>query len=439
MNRKILRLALPNILSNITVPLLGMVDLALVGHLESAVHIGAIALGGTIFNFIYWGFSFLRMGTSGFTAQALGARDLREAIHWLARAIVVALAGALLILLIQKPIGWASFALFSSSREVEFWAARYFYIRIWAAPATISLYALTGWFIGMQNARFPMIITIAVNLLNIGFSSLFIFAFGMKSDGVALGTVIAQYVGLILAGWLFFRYYGRLIKRIDRLQVFNKEKIKKFFQVNRDILIRTLSLIFVFSFFTARSAARSDTILAVNTLLLQFFMIFSYLIDGFAYAAEALTGKYTGERNALLLKKTVRILFIWGAALSIPFSLSYLFAGKYLIYILTSNPEVIERVRPFMFWTAIIPLITYPAFLWDGIYIGATASRGMRNSMLVSVLLVFLPAYYLLQSPLGNHGLWLAMMLFMLSRGLLQTWLAQKEIFAFRKIQERDA
>ncbi|HDJ32966.1 MAG TPA: MATE family efflux transporter [Bacteroidetes bacterium] len=429
MNRKILNLAVPNIISNITVPLLGMVDLALVGHLDSAVYIGAIALGGTIFNFIYWGFSFLRMGTSGFTAQACGRRDLQEATLWLVRALGVGLAGAILVLLLQRPIGWLSFTLFGGSKEVEYWAARYFYIRIWAAPATITLYAFTGWFIGMQNARFPMIITLVVNLLNIGFNALLVLGAGMRSDGVALGTVLAQYSGLGTAIWLYMRYYRKSGRNIVILKVWDKDALKRFFLINKDILIRTLSLIFVFTFFTAKSASRGDIILAVNTLLLQFFMVFSYLIDGFAYAAEALTGKYKGGGNQPMLKKTVQYLFAWGFALSILFALSYLAGGEFLIRKLTSNREVIAVVQPYMFWTVVIPLITFPAFLWDGIYIGVTASAGMRNSMLISLVLVFLPGYYFLTPILGNQGLWLAMMLFMITRGVVQTILSKKVVF----------
>lgn len=429
MNRKILKLAVPNIISNITVPLLGMVDLALVGHLDSAVQMGAIALGGTIFNFIYWGFSFLRMGTSGLTAQAYGKRDLQETTFWLVRALGVGLAGAMLVLLLQRPIGWLSFTLFGGSKEVEYWAARYFYIRIWAAPATIALYAFTGWFIGMQNTRFPMIITLAVNLLNIGFNILLVLGAGMRSDGVALGTVLAQYGGLGTAIWLYEKYYRKTGRNVRIFKAWNTEAMKRFFLVNKDILIRTLSLIFVFTFFTAKSASRGDIILAVNTLLLQFFMVFSYLIDGFAYAAEALTGKYKGGGNLPMLTKTVRYLFGWGFVLSIPFALSYLAGGEFLIRLLTNNREVIAGVQPYMFWTGIIPLITFPAFLWDGIYIGVTASAGMRNSMLISLAFVFLPGYYFLTPILGNHGLWLTMMLFMASRGLVQTVLAGKSVF----------
>lgn len=346
MNKKILNLAFPNIISNITVPLLGMVDLAIVGHLESEKYIGAIALGGILFNFIYWGFGFLRMGTSGFTAQAYGARDLQETVVTLGRALTVGFLGAALVIILQVPIEKICFLIINGSPEVESLAVEYYYIRIWAAPATIGMYALTGWFIGMQNARFPMIISIVVNLINVVVSYILVYYGGMKSDGVALGTVIAQYLGLILGVILFVRYYGRLYKYWS-VKLFKKvEPFRRFMVVNRDILIRTLLLIFVFSFFTAVSAESGDAQLAINTLLLQFFMLFSYLIDGFAYAAEALVGRYTGSKNSTLLKKSVQHLFLWGLGISIPFSMVYLIAGNRLLYLLTSQVDVIALAAP---------------------------------------------------------------------------------------------
>jgi MATE family multidrug resistance protein len=429
MNKKILNLAFPNIISNITVPLLGMVDLAIVGHLESEKYIGAIALGGILFNFIYWGFGFLRMGTSGFTAQAYGARDLQETVITLGRALTVGFLGAALVIILQVPIEKICFLIINGSPEVESLAVEYYYIRIWAAPATIGMYALTGWFIGMQNARFPMIISIVVNLINVVVSYILVYYGGMKSDGVALGTVIAQYLGLILGGILFVRYYGRLYKYWS-IKLFKKaEPFRRFMVVNRDILIRTLLLIFVFSFFTAVSAESGDAQLAINTLLLQFFMLFSYLIDGFAYAAEALVGRYTGSKDSTLLKKSVQHLFLWGLGISIPFSLVYLIAGNRLLYLLTSQVDVIALAAPYLFWVGIIPLISFPAFLWDGIYIGATASRGMRNSMLISVLVVFIPTYYISSGIIENHALWFSLTIFLIARGITQSLMAKKEIF----------
>lgn len=429
MNRQILNLAIPNIISNITIPLLGMVDLAILGHLESEIYIGAIALGGLIFNFIYAVFSFLRMGTSGFTSQAYGENNPTEMILMFGRSMFFAIVGGIIIILLQYPIDLLSFNLLSGSNEVESLAKEYYYIRIYAAPASLGIMAMSGWFIGMQNAKTPMIIAILINIINIGANVAFVYGFGMKSDGVAWGTLIAQYVGLVTGIILFWRKYRSYFKYWESQLFFNLVKLKRFFKVNLDIIIRTLSLIFVFAYFTAESAKINDTILAVNTVLLQYLFLFSYLTDGFAYAAEALVGKYIGAKDNNNLKKVIVNLFVWGLVISIPFTLTYIFGGNYLLFILTDNPEVIAAATPYLFWIGLVPMITFAAFIWDGVYIGATASKPMRNALLISTFLVFLPSYYLLINPLGNHGLWLAIMLFMISRGVLLTLWARKHIF----------
>ena len=429
MNRKILRLAVPNIISNITIPLVGMVDLAVLGHLESEVYIGAIAVGGLIFNVLYWGFGFLRMGTSGFTAQAFGERNFNEVMNLLGRSILVALGGAALLIILMGPIAWISFSLIEGSAEVEALAREYYSIRIFAAPASLGLFALTGWFIGMQNTRFPMIIAILVNVLNVIFNLYFVYGLGMRSDGVALGTVLSQYSGWLMGLFLFFRYYRRMLKYWSRRALFQINALKKIFLVNRDIFIRTLCLIFVFTFFTSQSAATDDTILAVNTLLLQFFMLFSFVADGFAYSAEALVGRFIGAGNLSSLKKAIRLLFIWGFYISIPFTLAYAFFGEQILQLLTDNPAIIKASKPYIFWILFIPFAGFPSFIWDGIYIGATASKGMRNSMIIATLLVFVPVFFLTRAALANHGLWLALILFLVARGAGQTVLAKKDIY----------
>ncbi len=434
MNNRILRLAVPNIISNITIPLLGMVDMGLMGHLGDERYIGAVAVGSMIFNFIYWGFSFLRMGTSGFVAQDYGRRYFTGVMLTLSRALLVAGAGGVLLILLQKPISMLSFFIIDSSSEVEVLARQYFHIRIFAAPATIGLYALTGWFIGMQNARFPMMITIMVNILNLGFNLLFIKVFGMTSDGVALGTVIAQYSGLATGLFLLHKYYRRIFHYNMPSLVLKKKALLRFFNVNRDIFIRTLCLIFSLSFFTAKSASTGDTILAVNSLLLQYFMFYAYFVDGFAYAAEALSGRYYGAGNRGRLKESIRLLFRWGGGIALVFTITYLSGGRYLIYLLTNNETVISTAMTFFPWIILIPVITFPAFIWDGIYIGTTASVAMRNAMVISTVAVFLPAYYLLEPVLGNHGLWLAFMLFMVSRGVSLTAMAKRAVLNMRPI-----
>ncbi len=430
MNRSILKLAIPNIVSNITIPLIGLVDLALMGHLGSEVYIGAIALGGVIFNFIYWGFSFLRMSTSGFTAQAFGEGNKTESITILVRALLVSLLISLLILILQVPIAWASFKVIGGSAEVETLANEYFRIRIWAAPAALSLFVFSGWFLGMQNARYPMIIAIAVNVSNILFSMFFVFILNMKSEGVALGTVISQYIGLLIALVLFSIKYKNLLFMISRKGILDFKILVEFLRVNSDIFIRTFCIIAVFTFFTSKSASINNTVLAVNSLLIQLLLFFSFFIDGFAFAGEALVGKYVGARDISKLKKVVKLLFYWGAGLAVVFTIIYLPGVNLILKLLTSQHEVIESAQPFLIWVILVPVASFGSFIWDGIYIGATASKAMRNTLLGATFLVFVPTYYFLNPIFDNHALWMGMVLFMFSRGVIQTFLYRKAILS---------
>ena len=436
MNKKILDLAIPNIISNISIPLLGIVDMALMGHLESDVYIGAIALGSLIFNFIYWGLGFLRMGTSGFTAQAWGRRDLPETILVLSRAFLIALAISMILLVFQRPIEILSFAVLKGESRVEELAMAYFRIRVWAAPAALGQFALLGFFLGMQNARLPMVVLITTNIINVICNFVFVMELGMGSDGVALGTVIAQYSGLLTALFFFRRYFRKLLKYWSIKATIQWQKLREFLMVNKDIFIRTMCLVVVFSIFTARSASSDvhsegeETILAVNSLLMQFFMFFSFLIDGFAHASEALTGKFIGAHDRHSLAKTIRLLFIWGTGISVLFTLLYLLGGNAIFRVLTNNPEVIANARPYFFWVIMVPLASFTAFLWDGIYIGATAGREMRNAMLVSTLAVFFPVYILAGKLMGNHGLWLAFILFMVARSVTMQVLSNRAVYA---------
>mgnify|MGYP000500366421 FL=1 len=297
MNKKILQLAIPSIVSNITVPLLGLIDVAIVGHLGSAAYIGAIAVGGMLFNIIYWLFGFLRMGTSGMTSQAFGQRDLKEVTRVLLRAVGVGLFIALCLLLLQYPIRKIAFLLIDATPEVRELATVYFNICVWGAPAVLGLYSFAGWFIGMQNSRFPMFIAITQNVVNIVASLSFVYLLDMKIEGVALGTLIAQYAGLFMASLLWLRYYGRLKIAFRWREIIGKTAMKRFFQVNSDIFFRTLCLVAVTTFFTSTGARQGDVVLAVNTLLMQLFTLFSYIMDGFAYAGEAMTGRYVGAQD----------------------------------------------------------------------------------------------------------------------------------------------
>ncbi len=427
LNREILRLAVPNIVSNLTVPLLGMADYALMGHLkqDSVVYVGAVALGTTIFNVLYMSLGFLRMGTSGFTAQSYGARD-EKALHLgLHRSLLVALLLAAVLMLLQYPIQWVAFRLLDGTPQVTHLARQYFYIRIFAAPATLMLYSFYGWFLGMQNARIPMTIAIVVNTMNIGLNFLFVFGFGMHSNGVALASVLAQYTGLFLAFRFLHTRYRSYTRRIAVKLLAQKEGLLVFFKVNGDIFVRTLLLIFVLTFFTGVSARMGNKILAVNTLLFQFFFFFSYFADGFAFAGEALSGKAKGSGNRQQLKTTVRLLFLWGGGLALMTSLAYLVGLKYFLHILTSNHEILLLSRHYFWWVIWLPVTSIAAFIWDGIYVGVTASAAMRNTMILSALLIFLPVFYLLYPHYGNHGLWAALQVFMISRGV-SMWIFSK-------------
>nr|WP_319510140.1 MATE family efflux transporter [uncultured Draconibacterium sp.] len=428
MNKSILKLAIPNIISNITVPLLGLIDLALMGHLGSEVYIGAISLGSVIFNIIYWGFGFLRMSTSGFTAQAFGEKNSTEAISILIRALLLTLSISLVILFLQSPIAWGSFKLIGGSPEVETLANEYFRIRIWAAPAALSLFVFSGWFLGMQNARYPMIIAILVNVVNILLSVFFVFGLKMKSDGVALGTVISQYAGLITAVILLLRKYRDMLPMVTKTGVLHMKFLTNFFKVNSDIFIRSFCIIIVFTFFTSKSASINDTILAVNSILLQFLMFFSFFIDGFAFAGEALVGKFIGAKQIENLKKVVKLLIYWGLGLAAIFTVLYLSGTNFILKLLTSQEKVIESAQKFLFWVVLIPVASVGSFIWDGIYIGATSSRAMRNSLLVSTFLVFAPVYYFLNPVWNNHALWMGMLLFMFSRGAILSLMYKKTI-----------
>lgn len=424
-NRRILQIAVPSIISNITVPLLGLIDVTIVGHLGSVAYIGAIAVGGMLFNIIYWIFGFLRMGTSGMTSQAYGKRDLDEVTRLLLRSVGVGLFIALCLMLLQYPILKAAFTFIQTSDEVKRLATLYFYICIWGAPAMLGLYGFAGWFIGMQNSRFPMYIAITQNIVNIAASLCFVYLLGMKVEGVALGTLIAQYAGFFMAFLLWHRYYGQLRKRIQWKGLLQRQAMYRFFQVNRDIFLRTLCLVAVTMYFTSAGAAQGEVVLAVNTLLMQLFTLFSYIMDGFAYAGEALAGRYIGADNRAELHRTVRRLFAWGTGLSIAFTLLYGIGGQSFLGLLTNEASVINEAETYFYWVLAIPLAGFSAFLWDGIFIGATATRQMLYSMFIASASFFI-IYYTFHNSMGNHALWMAFIVYLSSRGFIQALLARK-------------
>ena len=433
MNRRILHLAIPSIVSNITVPLLGLVDVTIVGHLGATAYIGAIAVGGLLFNILYWNFGFLRMGTSGLTSQAYGRKDKDAEIRILVQAVSVGLFSALAMLILQYPIERLAFRLLDTSAEVEQYTVTYFRICIWGAPAVLAQYGFTGWFIGMQNSRYPMYIAIVMNVINIVCSSGFVFLFGMKVEGVSLGTVVAQYSGVMMALGLWFYNYKELWGRMTFKGSLQLIAMRRFFAVNRDIFLRTLCLIGVTTFFTSTGARQGDVILAVNTLLMQLFTLFSYIMDGFAYAGEALSGRYVGACNLIQLKRAVRALFGWGVGLSLVFTLLYGVGGENFLGLLTNDKIVIETAGHYFYWVLAIPLAGFAAFLWDGILIGATATRFMLWSMLVASGSFFV-IYYCFSGATNNHMLWLAFLVYLALRGGMQT-LWSRRVFTLEYLQ----
>lgn len=432
MNKSILKLAIPNIISNITIPLLGMVDMILMGHLDTSAYLGGVGLGAVIFSVIYSSFGFLRMGTTGFTAQSLGSKNNTEIIYSLYRSLGIGFAIALLILILQIPIEKLSFNLLDGSDEVKDLARRYFYIRIWAAPATLSIFSLKGWFIGMQNTKVPMIAAILINVLNIIFNIIFVLWFDMNIDGVAWGTVFAQYGGLLFIIIVLRKHYRQYFIPVKRKIFFQIDKLKRFFKVNSDLFIRSLVLILTLSFFTSQSAKLGDDVLAINTMIIQFFYIYSYFIDGIAYAGEALVGKFYGANDNTGLKSVINHLLMWGAILCLPFFIIYSLGTSFLFGIVTDNADLLQKAEPYHIWMAIIPITTFVAFIWDGIYAGAIASKALRNTILISSFVIFLPAWYFLTPIYGNHGLWIAFQLFMLCRGITMSFMAKNAVYKIK-------
>lgn len=424
MNKQILHIALPSIISNITVPLLALVDTTIVGHLGSASYIAAIALGGMIFNMIYWLFNFLRMGTGGLTAQAYGANQHQATSYILLRSLTIAGGIALTLLLLQRPIFQVTFHFVTATAEVRSLSSIYFNILIWGAPAMLALYSFTGWFLGMQNARIPMCIAITQNVVNIAVSTLLVFGCHLKIEGVALGTLISQYTALLLAV-IFCLTKFDVKQHFELKAILDINTLKRFFQVNRDIFLRTLCLIAVTTYFTSAGSTQGELTLAANTLLMQFFIIFSYFMDGFAYAGEALGGRYFGAHDRLNFQRVTRCLFAWGGALSVLFFFIYFLSGTSLLHLLTDDSQVINRAQQYLPIIYFIPPISFAAFLFDGLYIGTTATRYMLISMFCASA-----AFFVLINvcTLSNTLLWLAFLVYLGGRGLMQAFLFKKAV-----------
>lgn len=427
MNREILRIALPNIISNITVPIMGIVSTMIAGHLgDSVTTIGALAIGVSIFNFIYWNCSFIRMGTSGITAQAFGAGDNHTTTLMLARAVVVSVAVGFTMLLFQKPLGLAALKIMNGGEMV----ADYFFARIWAVPAGVLLFGLNGWLTGMQNAVIPMIVAIIVNIIHIACSLWFAFPLGMGIVGIAYASVVAQWTGVAITAAITWWHYGNRLERITWREMMDMQAMRAFFVINRDIIIRTLCICAAYTFFTAASARMDDpTILAVNTILLELFTLFSYMNDGFAYAAEALTGRFIGARDGRSLRECVKKCMVWCMVVGVAYVALYVGWWRELLGLFVEDganaEQIIEYAGRYIGWIIIIPLAASLPFMMDGIMVGATQSRIMRNSMLLATAAYFL-LFYTLEPVIGNNALWLAFTSYMFLRGVFQYFMSRR-------------
>lgn len=427
-NRAILRLAIPSVVSNITVPLIGLVDIAITGHLGGAVLVSAIAVGAMTFNIIYWLFGFLRMGTSGLVAQAVGRTDRTEPVLIAWRVLSVGIALGLLFILLQVPLFRLSSLAFSTPQAVLPAVSQYFSICIYGAPAMLSLYGLTGWFIGMQDTRTPMVVAILQNIVNMAVGITLAVFLGWGIKGIATGTLVAQWTGFILSFALMIlkmRHLG-LHREFNPRLIFNGEEIKKFFSVNADIFLRTVCIVAVNLYFTSAGSRQGPLILAVNTVLMTFYTIFSYFMDGFAYAGEALCGKLYGRRDWDALRSMIRRLLGWGVAVALAFTLLYFFGGNLLVHLLTDDGSVVDCARQYRLWSTLVPLTGMAAFVLDGVFVGITASKGMLASAAASAVLFFAIAIALMPS-MGNHGVWLAFIIYLSTRGLVE-WMWLKRL-----------
>ena len=460
-DREILRIAIPSIVSNITVPLLGLVDVAITGHLGSAAYIGAIAVGGMLFNVMYWLFAFLRMNTSGLTSQALGRRDVAECHRLLRQSLLMALVLSGALLLLQVPIRELGLYIMSPTDEVRRLTTIYFNICIWGAPASLSLFALNGWFIGMQNSRSPMLVAIVQNIMNIVVSLLLVYVLGMKVEGVATGTLVAQWCGFLMALGLSvpqMKATEVLAPEVQAPEVIaplsSPEVIAPLSSPEGDTLVsahktieapsgavggastseastsgasssfflflRTLCLVSVLLFFTSAGSRQGEVVLAVNTLLMQLYLLVSYVMDGFANAAEAMSGKYWGARDMDAFHHTVRHCFLWGVVCAVAFTLLYIIGGQPFLRLLTDEVYVVGASQTYIGWAWLVPVCSLAAFIWDGVFVGITAARQMLTSSFLAAV-IFFAVYAVAVGPMGNHGLWLAFICYMLTRGIVQT------------------
>ena len=424
LNKEILRLSIPAIISNITVPILGLSDTTISGHLGSELYIGAIAVGTMMFNVVFWLFGFLRMGTTGLTAQAYGARDNDECRKLLVRACALGLIIGVVILLLHIPIRWLLLLLISPEGQVADYASDYFNICIWGAPALLFNMAVMGWFLGVQNTVVPMIISVSVNIVNIILSLCFVFLFDMGFEGVAYGTMISNWVGVGIAILYVLKFYEWRFPRICRTDILQLSDMGRFFKINTDIMFRSACIMSVSLTVTSIGAQLGALTLAANAIIMQFFILFSYFMDGFAFAAEALSGKFVGARDLHNLKRVINRLLLWALGVASVFTIIYIGGYKFIVSFITNEANVIATVDKYSLWLKLIPLVTVAAFIYDGIYIGLTATRQMLIATFLSAM-AFLSICFI--HPFGgnlidlpqNHTLWIAFLTYLLLRGVM--------------------
>ena len=424
LNKEILRLSIPAIISNITVPILGLSDTTISGHLGSELYIGAIAVGTMMFNVVFWLFGFLRMGTTGLTAQAYGARDNDECRKLLVRACALGLIIGVVILLLHIPIRWLLLLLISPEGQVADYAADYFNICIWGAPALLFNMAVMGWFLGVQNTVVPMIISVSVNIVNIILSLCFVFLFDMGFEGVAYGTMISNWVGVGIAILYVLKFYEWRFPRICRTDILQLSDMGRFFKINTDIMFRSACIMSVSLTVTSIGAQLGALTLAANAIIMQFFILFSYFMDGFAFAAEALSGKFVGARDLHNLKRVINRLLLWALGVASVFTIIYIGGYKFIVSFITNEANVIATVDKYSLWLKLIPIVTVAAFIYDGIYIGLTATRQMLIATFLSAM-AFLSICFI--HPFGgnlidlpqNHALWIAFLTYLLLRGVM--------------------
>ncbi len=415
-HRRVLRIAVPIVISNATVPILGAVDTGVVGQMGLAAPIGAVGLGAIVLSAFYWFFGFLRMGTVGLTAQAAGDNDHAEVTALLTRGLLIGLGAGLAVILLQIPLFWAAFTVSPASSEVETLARQYMTIRIWSAPAAIAIYAITGWLIAQERTRAVLVIQLWMNGLNIALDMWFVLGLGWGVQGVAFATFLAEWSGLAVGLW-FCRGAFRTPDWRNWVQVFNRSRWVRMVRLNTDILIRSILLEAIFLSFVFLGSDMGDVTLAANQVLLQFLMITAYGLDGFAFAAEALVGRAVGARQVAALRRGAVLASFWAGLVSVLMTVLFWVIGPQIIDLMTKAPEVQATARVFLPYLLAVPVLACAAFMLDGIFIGATRSRDMRNMMALSFA-IFVVAVVVLVPAYGNHGLWAAMLISFVARGI---------------------